>query len=94
MENLIINRSQLFNILSKAYEEGYNGYMELRDDYINFLINDHISSKKSLEFNDISLNSSYEISPSYSTTEIIASNEAVSLTTISTEQQTFFSFNY
>jgi hypothetical protein len=91
MENLIINKNQLFELLCKSYEEGYNGYLELRDDYVNSLINNYLSSKQSLEFGDISLNSS---PASYSTTEIIASNETVSMNTISTEQQTVFSFNY
>lgn len=99
MENLIINKDQLFDLLSKCYEEGYNGYLEAKEDYINFLINDHFASKKSLEFNDLSLKTGASISyniPSldYSTTNIVASNKVVSLTTVSTDKQTFFNFDY
>jgi hypothetical protein len=99
MENMIMNKDQLFDLLSKCYEEGYNGYLESKEDYINLLINNYISSKKSLEFNDLSLETgssvSYNIpSLAYSTTNIVASNDVVSLTTVSTDKQTVFAFDY
>ena len=84
MENLVINKDQLLEMLSKAYEQGYYGYLQSKDDFANSLLDDYISSNKSKEINSISLDSSsYCYSnyygrdinyPSYSTDINISSN--------------------
>lgn len=46
MNNIIISRDDIVKLLEKSYEQGYDGYLDLKDDCVLEILNNYLISKK------------------------------------------------
>ena len=107
MNSIIISRDDIVKLLEKSYEQGYDGYLDLKDDCVLEILNNYLISKKPTMPYLNPLSSSLTVSnPNESILngpyagsyhgESYASNSSISTTTTSTVDsgQITISFNY
>jgi hypothetical protein len=46
MNSIIISRDDIVKLLEKSYEQGYDGYLDLKDDCVLEILNNYLISKK------------------------------------------------
>lgn len=78
---MLISREDLVDLLSKSFEEGYGGYLEMKEDCVNLILESYINKNKNTQYsstsditlqypyNSVSLTSSYSDSVAYVSTE-------------------------
>ena len=85
---IIINKEEMLKLLAESFEEGYYSYLELKDDFVNHVLQKFLESKDSTKSNIYNL-----YSTDISLSSLNVSYETAGLTLSSDNQQTF-SFNY
>ncbi len=101
--NVLISREDLVDLLSKSFEEGYSGYLEMKEDCVNLILESYINKNKNIHYlstseitlqdpyNSVFLTSSYSDSVGYVSTEFSNTTQTIA---DNNERQTNLSLNY
>lgn len=102
--NMLISREDLVDLLGKSFEEGYSGYLEMKEDCVNLILESYINKNKNIQYsptsditlqdpyNSVFLTSSYSDSVGYVSTEF--SNNVIQTIANNNERQINLSLNY
>jgi hypothetical protein len=46
MNQIVVSKEQMINLLNKSFESGYNGYLDMKEDCVNSIFNEYLESQK------------------------------------------------
>lgn len=104
--NMLISRQDLIDLLNKSFEEGYSGYLEMKEDCVNLILESYINKNKNIQYSStsnitlqypyigseppVSITSTYSDSVGYVSTEFSNQIQTVE----NNERQINLSLNY